>query len=45
MKNLLFICTENRLRSATVETVFLQFENVDAFGAGTNADAPTTVSG
>ena len=45
MKNLLFICTENRLRSATAETVFLQFENIDAIGAGTNADAPTTVSG
>ena len=45
MKNLLFICTENRLRSATAETVFLQFENIDAIGAGTNADAPTAVSG
>ncbi len=45
MKNLLFICTENRLRSATAEAVFLQFENIDAIGAGTNADAPTTVSG
>ena len=45
MKNLLFICTENRLRSATAEAVFLKYENVDAIGAGTNADAPTTVSG
>ncbi len=43
MNNLLFIATENRLRSATAETVFLQFENVDAIGAGTNANAPALI--
>lgn len=43
--NILFVCTENRLRSATAETVFCDYDGVDAIGAGTNADAPTPVSG
>lgn len=45
MKKLLFVCSENRLRSPTAEAVFSKFEGVQAIGAGTNADAPTTVSG
>lgn len=45
MKKLLFICSENRLRSPTAETVFSEYEGVEAIGAGTNADAETTVSG
>ena len=43
--NLLFVCTENRLRSATAEEVFGALPGLDAIGAGTNADAPTPVSG
>lgn len=43
--NLLFICTENKLRSATAEAVFSEYEGITAIGAGTNKDAATTVSG
>ncbi len=43
--NLLFVCSENRLRSPTAEDVFQAYPNVEAIGAGTNADAATPVSG
>ena len=43
--NLLFICSENRLRSPTGEEVFSKYPGVNAIGAGTNSDAETTVSG
>lgn len=43
--NLLFVCSENRLRSPTGEEVFSQYEGINAIGAGTNADADTVVSG
>lgn len=42
--NLLFICTANKLRSATAETVFGEYEGIEAIGAGTDKGAPTTVS-
>lgn len=45
MKKLLFVCSENRLRSPTAEAVFSAYEGVEAIGAGTNSDAETTVSG
>ncbi len=45
MKKLLFICSENRLRSPTAETIFSEYEGVEAIGAGTNSDAETPVSG
>jgi predicted protein tyrosine phosphatase len=45
MKKLLFVCSENRLRSPTAETVFSTHERVEAIGAGTNSDAATPVSG
>ena len=45
MKRLLFVCSENRLRSPTAEAVFSEYEGVEAIGAGTNADAETPVSG
>jgi len=41
--NLLFICTANKLRSATAEAVFSAYDGIDAMGAGTDIDAPTTV--
>jgi len=43
--NLLFVCSENRLRSPTGEEVFSKYEGVDAIGGGTNSDAETVVSG
>ncbi len=45
MKRLLFVCSENRLRSPTAEAVFSEYERVEAIGAGTNKDAETPVSG
>ena len=43
--NLLFVCSENRLRSPTGEEVFSKFAGVEAIGCGTNADASTPLSG
>jgi predicted protein tyrosine phosphatase len=43
--NLLFVCSENRLRSPTGEEVFSGYSGINAIGAGTNSDAVTTVSG
>lgn len=43
--NLLFVCSENRLRSPTAEAVFSDYPGVQAIGAGTNSDAETPVSG
>ena len=43
--NLLFVCSENRLRSPTGEEVFSKYPEVNAIGAGTNSDAETVVSG
>ena len=45
MKNLLFVCSENRLRSPTAEAVFSDYPSINAISAGTNADAETTVTG
>ena len=45
MKKLLFVCSENRLRSPTAEEVFSEYDSVEAIGAGTNSDAETPVSG
>ena len=45
MQNLLFICSENKLRSPTAEIVFSEYEGITAIGAGTNKDAETPVSG
>ncbi len=45
MKKLLFVCTENRFRSATAEQLFSTNSTIEAIGAGTNRDAPTPVSG
>ena len=45
MKRLLFVCSQNRLRSPTAEAVFSQYEGIEAISAGTNNDAETPVSG
>lgn len=41
---LLFVCSQNRLRSPTAEVVFSSYPGVEAISAGTNNDAPTSVS-
>jgi predicted protein tyrosine phosphatase len=45
MKKLLFVCSENRLRSPTAEAVFSKYDGIEAIGCGTNSDAETTLSG
>lgn len=45
MLRLLFVCSENRLRSPTAEAVFSAYDGVEAIGAGTNSDAETPVTG
>ncbi|MGB0748060.1 MAG: low molecular weight protein tyrosine phosphatase family protein [Magnetospiraceae bacterium] len=42
---LLFICTENRLRSPTAQVIFAAYDGVEALSAGTNNDAETPLSG
>ena len=42
---ILFVCSENRLRSPTAAEVFGEHPNVEAISAGTNSDAETPVSG
>lgn len=44
MTRILFVCSENRLRSPTAEAVFSRYEGIEAIGAGTNRDAVTPVS-
>ncbi|OOZ40607.1 phosphotyrosine protein phosphatase [Solemya pervernicosa gill symbiont] len=43
--NVLFVCSENRLRSPTGEAVFSECEGINAISCGTNKDAETPVSG
>lgn len=45
MKKILFVCSENRLRSPTAEAVFSEYAGDQAIGTGTNSDAATPVSG
>lgn len=41
---LLFVCTENRLRSPTAETVFSQYPDVETASAGVSPSATKVVS-
>jgi predicted protein tyrosine phosphatase len=41
---LLFICSQNRLRSPTAEAIFSTYPGIEAISAGTNKDADTPVS-
>jgi len=41
MKNVLFVCSQNRLRSPTAEQVFSTWPNIAVASAGTNNDADT----
>ncbi|MEO0376045.1 MAG: phosphotyrosine protein phosphatase [Cyanobacteria bacterium P01_A01_bin.17] len=45
MRRILFICSENRLRSPTAEAVFSKMEGIEALSAGTNKDAETPLTG
>ena len=45
MKNLLFICSRNRLRSPTAEQVFASRKEVQTDSAGLAPDAATPLSG
>jgi predicted protein tyrosine phosphatase len=44
MKNILFICSQNRLRSPTAEQVFCKHPGLQIASAGTNHDADNPVS-
>ncbi|KAA0695787.1 phosphotyrosine protein phosphatase [Neorhizobium sp. P12A] len=39
MKQVLFVCSQNRLRSPTAEQVFSTWQNIEVSSAGTNHDA------
>ena len=39
MKNVLFVCSQNKLRSPTAEQVFASYPSVNVESAGTNHDA------
>lgn len=39
MKNVLFVCSRNKLRSPTAEQVFADHPAIEVTSAGTNADA------
>jgi predicted protein tyrosine phosphatase len=44
-RRLLFICSQNRLRSPTAEAVCQGVEGIEAISAGTNNDAEQPVTG
>ena len=44
MKNVLFVCSQNKLRSPTAEQVFAQYPDIEVASAGTNSDSETPLS-
>jgi predicted protein tyrosine phosphatase len=44
LKNVLFVCSQNKLRSPTAEQVFSQRPDIESASAGTNSDAETPLS-
>ena len=44
MLKVLFVCTQNRLRSPTAETVFSAEPDLEVMSAGTNSDADNPIS-
>lgn len=44
MKNVLFVCSQNKLRSPTAEQVFADWPGIEASSAGTNNDAENPLS-
>lgn len=45
MKKVLFVCSQNRLRSPTAEQIFSTRTDLEVASAGTNKDAETPLSG
>lgn len=45
MQNILFICSQNRLRSPTAEHVFAAYPGLECASAGLNHDAENPVTG
>lgn len=45
MKNILFVCSQNKLRSPTAEQIFSTWPGVEALSAGTNHDAEEALTG
>jgi len=44
IKKILFVCSQNRLRSPTAEQVFSRWSGIEASSAGTNHDAENPVT-
>jgi predicted protein tyrosine phosphatase len=44
VKNVLFVCSQNRLRSPTAEQVFAGYPGINVASAGTNNDAEVSMS-
>lgn len=44
MQKILFICSQNKLRSPTAEQVFSEMAGLDVLSAGTNNDAVTPLT-
>ncbi|XUU61034.1 low molecular weight protein tyrosine phosphatase family protein [Erythrobacter sp. HA6-11] len=44
MKNVLFVCSQNRLRSPTAEQIFASHDSIEVASAGTNNDAEVPLS-
>ncbi len=44
MKNVLFVCSQNKLRSPTAEQVFAGRSDIEVLSAGTNNDAENPLS-
>ena len=44
MKNVLFLCSQNRLRSPTAESIFSDIAGYDVQSAGLNKDAETPLT-
>ena len=45
LKTILFICSQNRLRSPTAEQVFADYPGIEVASAGTNNDAENPLTG
>ena len=44
MKNFLFVCSQNRLRSPTAEQIFADDDRIEVSSAGTNHDADSPLT-
>jgi predicted protein tyrosine phosphatase len=45
LKNVLFVCSQNKLRSPTAEQVFADWPGIETSSAGTNHDAENPLTG